>query len=121
MAQHQRRTRGWTSRLRSFFVAAILTAGVTSGQIGASVPQAYAAPNSILWGAYVNGAPWDAAKLDAFEHDAGKGQSIIHWGQPWFHDNKYQPFQTKYFDMAREHGSVPMLTWGSWDYANGVN
>src|ERR671930_335915 len=87
----------WPSRLRIMLAVGSLCAGLGAGQLALSAPRAHAAGNAILWGAYVNGAPWDAAKLDGFEQNAGRKQAIIHWGQPWFHGGRYQPFQTQYF------------------------
>lgn len=71
----------------------------------------------VYWGAYVQGVPWDAGKLESFEANAGKQLSIIHWGQPWWHAGKYQSFTPGVFDIVRKHGSIPMIDWNSWDYA----
>jgi hypothetical protein len=79
-----------------------------------------AASSPILWGAYVDGVPWEAGKLAAFEART-KGQAIIHWGQAWSHGGQYQPFYPKDFQTVRDHGSIPMLDWGSWDYCCGPN
>ena len=86
-----------------------------------ATPAAQAEGQPILWGAYLNAMPSDRARLATFESHAGKPASILHWGQPWFHDNTYQSFQTSYFQAAREHGSIPMVNWGSWDYCCGTN
>src|SRR5438034_5976068 len=77
---------------------------------------------SAYWGAYIDGFPGDTAKIDAFEAQAGKRASIIHWGQPWWHCDDacgYQGFQAQYFDSVRNRGSIPMVNWGSWDYSDG--
>jgi hypothetical protein len=76
---------------------------------------------SILWGAYNNGAPFNMDILAAFEQTAGKRVSIVHWGQPWMMNGKYMPFQTSEFDKVRQHGSIPMLNWGSWHLGDGID
>jgi mannan endo-1,4-beta-mannosidase len=76
---------------------------------------------AVYWGAYVNGVPWNMSLQDAFEADAGKPVSIIHWGQPWIHNGDLQPFYAGDFDHVRQRGALPLLDWGSWDYSLGVN
>jgi hypothetical protein len=95
----------------------------------ASVDNTSAAPASIYWGAVIAGnvygrtenAPWDATTLSLFEQHAGKGVSIIHMGQPWIWCSttttpncKWQSFPVAAFDLIRNHGSIPLLSWGSW-------
>jgi hypothetical protein len=81
-----------------------------------------AASNSIYWGAYVDGAPYSAAVTDKFEADAGKKQSIVHWGQPWMMNSthKYQAFQTSQYESVRLRGAIPMVDWGSWSLGAGA-
>jgi hypothetical protein len=98
-------------------IALAMLAGAMLARMEQKAAQAAQAP--ILWGAYIKGAPWDTSKLDAFEARAGKGASILHWGQPWYHDGAYQPFYAGDFQAVRDHGSIPMLDWGSWDYCCG--
>jgi mannan endo-1,4-beta-mannosidase len=74
---------------------------------------------SVYWGAVVQGWPGDPAAVDGFEGIAGKRMSILAWGSAWWHDDSYIPFQTAYFQFARDHGSIPLLSWGSWDYCCG--
>jgi len=77
-------------------------------------------PASVYWGAYVDGWPSKTAALDDFETKAGKRMSIVAWGASWWRDHKYVPFQTNYFDAVRNRGSIPMLSWTSWDYCCGL-
>jgi hypothetical protein len=84
-------------------------------------PAVQAAGEQVYWGAYVEGAPYDTAKLDAFEAEAGKKQSIVFWGQPWAMNGAYQPFQTANFQRVRDRGQIPMLGWASWALGGGVN
>ena len=58
-------------------------------------------PASIYWGAYIKGVPWDLSVLDSFESRAGKRSSIVHWGQPWWHNGRYEPFQTALYERVR--------------------
>ena len=46
--------------------------------------------------------------------------SMIHWGQPWKMNGAMQPFQRAYFDNVRNHGSIPVLNWCSWELGKGV-
>lgn len=73
----------------------------------------------LYWGAYIDGVPWDPARLASFEAQAGKGVSIVHWGQAWWHDGAYQPFYASDFEGVRAHGAIPLLDWASWDYCCG--
>src|SRR5437764_3245284 len=115
-AAHQR----WSVRLNHLLAStALVLAGVVSTFAGMTT-SAHADPAPILWGAYVDGVPWDAAKLSSFEAKT-KGLSIIHWGQAWYRNGAYQPFFPKDFQTVRDHGSIPMLDWGSWEVASGQN
>ena len=84
---------------------------------------------SVYWGAYIHGgtygvenAPWDARAIDAFEQNAGKRVSVLHWGQAWQRCGAiciYQEFgeQRPQFDAMWERGIIPLLDWGSWSTA----
>jgi hypothetical protein len=79
---------------------------------------------SIYWGAWIDGAPygfgnapWDMRSVAAFEREAGKGVSIVHFGQPWFTNGVAQPFYPAPLDAVRAHGSLPLVDWASWDLA----
>ena len=76
----------------------------------------------IYWGAWIAGsvsghgdAPWDMRSVSAFERQAGKGVSIIHFGQPWYTNGVPQPFYPQPLDAVREHGAIPLVDWGSWE------
>lgn len=72
------------------------------------------AGNPIYWGVSMDGAPWDLNKLSAWERDvAGKGASILHWGQSWGDGAGYRAWVNKLADNTRGHGSIPMLSWHS--------
>ena len=84
---------------------------------------------SVYWGAYIHGgtygfenAPWDTRAIDAFEQNAGKRVSILHWGQAWQRCGTiclYQEFneQKPQFDAMWQRGIIPLLDWGSWSTA----
>jgi len=78
-------------------------------------------PTPLYWGAYINGSPWDLDSLNAFESRAGKGSSLVHWGQAWWRDGRYQPFQADMATRVRDRGSIPLIDWGSWDASGGTN
>lgn len=75
--------------------------------------------HSLYWGAYIDtpagSAPWSTAALHAFEDDAGKNVSIVHWGEPWYDNGAGEPFWPANFDAVRSAGAIPMIDWGSWD------
>ena len=52
--------------------------------------------------------------MDIVESDAGKKQSIIHWGEPWQRNGSMQAFQTQSYEIVRLRGSIPMVNWNSW-------
>lgn len=60
-------------------------------------------------------------KLAQFETWAGKGASIVHWGQAWKNGGVYQPFYPNDFERVRTHGSIPMLDWSSQNLGSGIN
>ena len=78
--------------------------------------------DSLYWGAYIDtslgSAPWSTAALHAFERDAGKNVSIIHWGEAWYANGTGQPFWSVNANEARSVGAIPLIDWGSWDSAN---
>jgi hypothetical protein len=84
--------------------------------VPAPEPVTNASPHSIHWGIYINGVPHDMAKLEAFENLVKKNVSIVHWGQPWMRGGEYQKLQTSALDDVRDHGAIPMVNWGSWDF-----
>jgi beta-mannanase len=72
----------------------------------------------IYWGALVSGAlygdgnpPADMRSLRTFERHAGKGVSILALGANW--GSKQPNFPTGGMDAIREHGSIPLFSWGS--------
>ncbi|HWH14250.1 MAG TPA: glycosyl hydrolase [Miltoncostaeaceae bacterium] len=88
-------------------------------------------PAGILTGAYIKGnqydptwsdAPWDARTINAFEANAGKACSVIHWGSSWGHQTGTQtnanqrPFYPGDSNIARNRGSYPMIDWSPSNY-----
>ena len=79
----------------------------------------------LYWGALVDDKAPTSAELAPggafaqFESNVGKKMSILHWGQPWRQDGSYLPFKTQYFDNVRNHGSIPLLDWGSYTLGGG--
>jgi hypothetical protein len=94
------------------FVASLVVGAAAVIPTAATTAAAASAP--IYWGSYVNGAPGKIAAINQFEADAGKKQSIVHWGQAWQWNGAMQPFLTKDFEAIRLRGSIPMVNWDSW-------
>jgi hypothetical protein len=109
--------------LRPLLAATVLGGTLAGYNVGAqAITPVEAAPAPIYWGGYVDGAPYQSAKLDQFETDAGKKQSIVHWGQPWmsYSNGNYQVFQTTMYEKVRARGGIPLIDWGSWSLGGGA-
>lgn len=65
---------------------------------------------SIYWGAITD------ESINTFEAHVGKKASIIQFGKGWWFQNNYVPFNASDFESIRQHGSIPMVDWRSWDY-----
>ncbi len=92
---------------------------LTSSLAETTAPQLY-------WGAWAGGrqygksdAPYDMTTLDQFETNASKKVSIVRWGQPWKYQGSWQYFPTTPMTNVRNHGSIPLLDWGSWSLGSG--
>src|SRR5438270_5482132 len=112
-----------TRALRRSIAGATL-AGLLAG--GAAVMpsnsnDAQAAATPIYWGAYQDAAPFHPDQIDQFETDAGKRQSIVHWGEPWQMNGSMMAFQKPQFETVRLRGSIPMIDWNSWNLGAPVN
>jgi beta-mannanase len=119
--RYLRRALGLTWPAASVTVAVTLASLLVIGGLAADAPPAAAAITGmpIYWGTYISNAPADTRLIDAFEAAVGKKESIVHWGQPWYNGGTAQTFQASRFNSVRTRGSIPMVTWGSWDRANG--
>jgi malectin (di-glucose binding ER protein)/glycosyl hydrolase family 26 len=80
----------------------------------ASEVEAQSAP-SVYWGAYMDGAPFDTTAMDRFEADAGRKESVVHWGEPWQMNGQMMAFQTAQYEAVRLRGAIPMIDWLSWN------
>jgi hypothetical protein len=108
-------------RFRVFLVVVAMAWSAPVVAPATAQPAAADEIGSVLWGAYTAGAPYDQNLLESLESSVGKHESIVHWGEPWMHGADMQPFQTEYFKRVRARGSIPMLTWGSWDSDKGTD
>jgi hypothetical protein len=95
-----------------------LVAGVS---LQSPQPASASSTSSVYWGSYIDGAPFTPSLMDTFESNAGKKMSIVHWGESFIRGSTYQTFQSFYMQQVRNRGSIPMLTWGSWDSSQGSN
>lgn len=84
-------------------------------------------PPSAYWGALVNLSYPSTDNMqpggvyDTFEKIAQKKMAILHWGESWKRAGVYEPFDTVYYNNVRNHGSIPMMSWGSRNSGGGVN
>ena len=81
-----------------------------------------------MWGGFIDGdaygpdhddPPWDMTSLATFEAHAGKGASIVHYGQFWKSGGEMQPFYPGDHQRIRDHGAIPLLDWNPWDSTAG--
>lgn len=73
----------------------------------------------VEFGAYVSGAPWDAAKLDAYAALVGRMPSRIEWYQDWAHPG-VREFDPVKMDGVVQRGALPIVTWNPWDDSAGA-
>lgn len=100
----------------------VLLLAIVTIVVPTDLPTTDAAVPGIYWGAHMYGRPPDAFAFEPggfihnFENNiAKKPMSIIAWGAPWeYPTGTMLRFQTTYFNNVRNHGSIPMLDWGSW-------
>lgn len=92
------------------------------GDVGGVDPRSV----GVYWGARIGGstygtafgdAPWDPATLARFEANAGRGVSLVAWGQAWRDHGRMQRFDTALYEGVRQHGSIPVIDWAPWDLA----
>ncbi len=76
---------------------------------------------SIYYGVYESGWLNTLTRITSFERDAGKPVSMIMDGQGWGLTDGAQYFEPLWMNTIRQHGSIPVVEWGSWLYSAGVN
>jgi beta-mannanase len=81
------------------------------------VENSYASSSQIYSGTYLQGWQDNITNLTTFESNIGKNVSILNWFIAW--GDTYRDFQTRNMDIARQHGSIPLITWEPWDSAAG--
>jgi hypothetical protein len=92
------------------------------GPTTASTPIVVSMPGTIALGAWVPGAPWDAAQLDAFATKIGRMPAVVQWYQGWVNpDPANTRFNPTLMNTITSRGAMPLLTWEPWDYTKGVN
>src|SRR5579859_1088498 len=112
--------------MRFFSAAAISFALLASGLavfVSGFSPTSAAAQSapSLYWGSYQDSAPFNPGGIDTFESDAGRHESIVHWGEPWEMNGQMMAFQTPQFELVRQRGSIPMIDWLSWNLGAAID
>jgi hypothetical protein len=89
------------------------------------------ATNSIYWGAWIGSqltgteAPWDMGAVTAFENDAQKHVSLVHFASPFADCNRnpcsFYSFPTTPMENIRKHGSIPFFSWSSQSTPSSLN
>jgi mannan endo-1,4-beta-mannosidase len=78
---------------------------------------------SIYWGAWIGdqltgtAAPWDMGAVERFEQIVGKSTSLVEFSSPFVECaagacHNFQ-FPTQQMEAIRQHGSIPVFSWGS--------
>ena len=112
-------TTQWVDGRHTLFVRVTDTAGA---HITASRPIViHNHAHQIYWGALVSGSlygygapPYDMRSLTTFERHTGKKLSILAIGANW--GGHHPKFPTSGMDAIRNHGSIPLYSWGSMAY-----
>lgn len=73
---------------------------------------------SIALGAYIDGAPWDPAKIDQFSSLVGTTPPIVMWFQDWVQNDEFDPGK---MDAVASRGATPLVSWEPWDYTAGLS
>ncbi len=74
----------------------------------------------IALGAYVSGAPWQSAPLDAYATLVGRMPTLVQWYQDWAHPG-VREFDPVKMNAVTSRGAVPVVTWNPWDDAGGAS
>src|SRR5262245_21309491 len=108
------------NRRRNFFVVALVL--IVAGLLGGTTRDGATATNppSVYCGLSWTAIPWDPSALAAAEAAANKKFSILSFAQPWQDEGVFQSFDPNPFNAARDHGSIPMITWASWNLRKGT-
>ncbi|HEV7399285.1 MAG TPA: glycosyl hydrolase [Solirubrobacterales bacterium] len=89
------------------------------------------AANSIYWGAWIGSqltgteAPWDMNAVSAFEGEAQKHVSLVHFASPFADCSRnpcsYYGFPTTPMENIRKHGAIPFFSWSSQSTPSSLN
>jgi len=77
--------------------------------------------SQLYYGVHIPGWLDNISSGTAFESKAQKAASIVMWYQGWELTDGGQNFQPNWMEPIRTHGSIPLVTWESWLYTDGVN
>jgi hypothetical protein len=105
--------------LRIVVSVCVALAALSGAMLGGPRQALAGTPASVLWGAYITNGQADTSRLDAFESRTGKKMSIVHWGEEWMIGGVYGTFPTTYANNVRNRGSIPLITWESWNLGGG--
>lgn len=108
-------------RRLTLVAASLLSVAATFVATLPSPKPADAAGNQIYWGAYIDSGPYQTSKIDTFESEVGKKQSIEMFGQPWSINGNMQAFPQDALNTLRGRGTIPVLDWGSDQLGYGIN
>ncbi len=71
-------------------------------------------------GAYIFGAPQNAAQIDAFKNLVGATPAIVMWYEGWG-SSAPSAFDPMSMNAVASRGAIPMVTWMPWDQTGGVD
>jgi Glycosyl hydrolase family 26 len=79
-----------------------------------------AAQLELYYGMVYPGAP-DISVLQTYEHQIGKGMSLVLWYQSWIEGGSFQGFPADQLTAVRHHGAIPVLAWEPQSYPDPSN
>jgi hypothetical protein len=98
---------------------AATTAHAAAQPAAQTTPQA-AAQLQLYYGMVYPGAP-DVGVLQTYEHQIGKGMSLVLWYQSWIEGGSFQGFPADQLSAVRHHGAIPVLAWEPQSYPDPSN
>jgi mannan endo-1,4-beta-mannosidase len=110
------------SAIRATAAAVLIFVATLSFVLTGAAGGASTSANSVYWGAWIGPqltgteAPWDMSAVSEMEERLGKSMSLVEFSAPFTNCEsacKPQEFPRVGMNSIRNHGSIPVLSWGS--------
>lgn len=107
-------------RVSRWLVVLLALSLLATSTVSVSARPKASGTSSVALGAYVSGAPWDPARLDAFASLVGRMPAIVMWYQDWG-TSWSREFDRAKMDAVAARGATPMVTWDPWVWTDGAD